>query len=102
MMTLDDAGVTVSHHFGYWKKVMIPADRVLGQHAHKFDHYSLLMKGIATVETDKSKQTYRAPSIIFIEAGVQHKVTAFEDTEWWCLHETDERDVCKIDESLIV
>jgi quercetin dioxygenase-like cupin family protein len=100
-MTLDDANVTVTHHFGYWKRTLIPAGVELAQHNHKAGHHSLLMKGAARVETDTSRRVYYAPSIVFIPAGKPHKVTALESVEWWCLWETDERDIAKIDEALI-
>jgi quercetin dioxygenase-like cupin family protein len=100
-VTLDEANVTVSHHFGYWKKTMIQAGVFLEQHAHKFDHHSLLIKGAARVEVEASSRVYYAPNIIFIPAGKKHKVTALADVEWWCLHETDEIDVAKIDGELI-
>jgi quercetin dioxygenase-like cupin family protein len=100
-MTLEEAAVSVSHHFGYWKRTLIPAGIFLGQHSHKEGHYSLILKGAARVETEDSSRVYHAPNIVFIEAGKKHKVIALDDVEWWCLWETDERDIAKIDESLI-
>lgn len=103
-LTDDDlkaAGVEVAHHFMYGKETHIPAGKVLQQHKHKYDHFSLLMKGRAMVECDGKRDMHNAPTVIFIKAGVVHTVTAVKDVEWWCMHETDERDIAKIDESLI-
>lgn len=97
----EEFGVQITHHFGYWKRTLIPAGVMLGQHKHKFDHFSLLIKGMAKVEVDGEWKFYKAPSIITIEAGKIHNVTSVDNVEWWCLHETDERDVSKIDEAFI-
>jgi quercetin dioxygenase-like cupin family protein len=94
-------GIFIAHHFMYAKETRIPAGVRIDQHKHTFDHYSMLLKGICTVEVDGERQHYRAPTVITIAAGKAHSVFAHEDCEWWCLHETDERDVSKIDEALI-
>lgn len=98
---LNAAGVGVAHHFMYAKETHIPAGAELTQHKHKYDHYSMLLKGRALVECDGVREYHNAPTVILIKAGIVHKVTAVRDCEWWCLHETDERDIAKIDESLI-
>jgi quercetin dioxygenase-like cupin family protein len=94
-------GVKIVHHFMYGKETHIPAGVLLGQHSHKHDHYSLLMKGLVRVTVDDEELTYSAPTIITIKAGKRHAILALKDSQWWCLHETDERDVAKIDEGLI-
>jgi quercetin dioxygenase-like cupin family protein len=85
----------------YAKQADIPQGVRLGQHLHKYDHYSLLLKGAVRVSCDGVIATYTAPAVIFIRKEVAHEVTALTDAQWWCLHETDERDLAKIDESLI-
>jgi hypothetical protein len=44
---------------------------------------------------------YKAPACIKIKAGVNHVVHALEDSEWFCVHATEETDANKIDQVLI-
>lgn len=101
MSNLADVGVAIAHHFMYAKSARIPAGVVLQQHAHKHDHYSLLLEGSVMVWANAEVKRYFAPTVILIPKGVSHEVTAITDTHWWCLHETDERDLDVIDKSLI-
>ncbi|HTD89238.1 MAG TPA: cupin domain-containing protein [Burkholderiales bacterium] len=99
-MTLP-AGVSIKHHFMYAKENIISAGMKVPQHRHKYDHYSMLVKGSAGVQVDGNTVLYTAPALILIEAGKEHMVTAITGVEWWCLHETDERDVAKIDAAVV-
>lgn len=103
-MTLDDAGVGIVHHFVggmYAKETHIPAGVKLLQHAHEFDHLSILVRGSALVEVDQSRHVYHAPAFITIAAGKLHQVTAITDVCWACLHATDETDLDKIDGAIV-
>jgi quercetin dioxygenase-like cupin family protein len=93
-------GIEITHRFMYAKDTRIPEGVVIEQHVHKYDHYSMLLEGTACVTTALTRKVYTAPAIIKIQAGVAHSVEAKTRVIWWCLHETDERDLSKIDESL--
>jgi len=97
-----DLGVV--HNFSdglYAKQMVIPKGYVVGQHAHKYSHLSILAKGKVIVKTDKAKKEYTAPACLEIKEGVNHAIEALEDTVWFCVHATDETDIEKIDEVLI-
>jgi len=94
----------VEHHFSdglYAKEISLPKGYVIGQHAHKYSHLSVLAKGKVLVETDDWKKEYSAPACIDIKAETYHKITTIEDTTWFCIHATEETDLQKIDEVLI-
>ena len=94
----------IEHHFSdglYAKRMVIPKGFEAGQHAHKFSHLSILAKGRVLVKTDGSQKEYVAPACIEIVAGVNHAIQALEDSEWFCIHATDEKDVENIDQVLI-
>jgi quercetin dioxygenase-like cupin family protein len=94
----------VIHHFSsglYAKQMMLPADHFAVSHAHTYDHLSILAKGRVTVEIQGVETEYTAPTCINILAGKHHKITAHEDSAWFCIHATDETDISKIDEVLI-
>lgn len=96
--------MTIEHHFLpglYAKRTHIPAGHVGMQHAHTYDHCSVLVKGSAMVGDGVTYRTHHAPAHIVIPAGQQHEVRALTDIEWWCIHATDETDPAKVDEVLV-
>ena len=63
---------------------------------------SVLAEGCAVVWQGDSQETYYAPAIINIKAGVQHSVEAVNGrVVWLCIHATDETDESTVDEVLI-
>ena len=56
-------------------------------HAHTFDHLTLLASGKLSVEANGETTEYIAPTMIYINAEVKHKLTALEsDTVAYCIH----------------
>jgi quercetin dioxygenase-like cupin family protein len=95
----------IKHHFSsglYAKQMYLPKDYFAVSHAHTYDHLSILAKGKVIVATDESKTTYIAPVCIEIKKGLHHSITALEDAVWFCIHATEETDVDKVDEVLIM
>jgi quercetin dioxygenase-like cupin family protein len=94
----------IEHHFSdglYAKKMRIPKGYEAGQHAHKYSHLSILAKGRVLVKTDAGQKEYAAPACIEIKSGVLHVIQALDDSEWFCIHATQETDVEKVDQVLI-
>ena len=94
----------VKHNFSdglYAKEMFVPKGYIVGQHAHKFSHLSILAKGKVIVRTDEGVTEYSAPACLEIKEGINHAIEALEDTVWFCIHATDETDVDNIDEVLI-
>jgi quercetin dioxygenase-like cupin family protein len=94
----------VKHHFSdglYAKRMVIPKGYEVGQHAHTYSHLSVLAKGRVLVKTDAGQKEYIAPACIEIKSGVLHVVQALEDSEWFCIHATNETDLEKVDQVLI-
>ena len=94
----------IKHYFSdglYAKRIVIPKGYEVGQHAHKYSHLSILAKGHVSVRTNNSQKEYIAPACIDIEANVFHAIAALENSEWYCIHATDEKDLSKIDQVLI-
>jgi len=94
----------ISHHFGggiYAKETIISSGKWLVQHAHKFDHLSILAQGTVELITDAGTQVITAPSCITIEAGLHHGVRSLTDVVWFCIHATDCTDADIIDTVII-
>lgn len=105
MLGLFEIDLGIQHHFSsgvYAKEMHIPVGYVVGSHAHKFDHMSLLAKGTVLVKTDDGEEQYSAPAVITIKAETHHEIHALEDTVWFCIHATEETDASKVDEVLIM
>jgi quercetin dioxygenase-like cupin family protein len=95
----------IKHNFSsglYAKEMTVPKGYIIGTHAHKFAHLSILAKGKVIVKTDESEAIYEAPACLEIKDGINHAIEALEDTVWFCIHATNETDVNKIDEVLIL
>jgi len=93
----------VVHHFSdglYAKQFFVPKGYMVGQHSHLYSHLSILAKGSVILKTDDYNIEYVAPACIEIKKGVNHFIEALEDTIWYCIHQTDEKDISKIDEVL--
>lgn len=63
------------------------AGAILGEHEHKFDHISLLVKGRVKIEVkDHPAKEFTGPTFIIIRKDKAHRITALEDeTVIFCL-----------------
>ena len=72
-----------------WIKMMTfkePGDFIPG-HVHVFDHPTLLSQGVVDVEVEGEVTRFTAPSVIYIEKGKSHKLTAVTaNTVACCIH----------------
>jgi quercetin dioxygenase-like cupin family protein len=99
-----DVDLGIAHHFSggvYAKQMHLPKGYKALSHPHKYDHMSILAKGVVCVETDYTKTNYHAPAVIDVKAGTNHAITALEDVTWFCIHATEETDADAIDNVLI-
>jgi quercetin dioxygenase-like cupin family protein len=98
------AQIPTQHHFGagvYLRETHLAKNMAVVSHAHKYDHLSVLASGTVLVSTDTEENTYTAPAVIEIKAGVMHKVVALAPSVWFCVHATDETDAEKVDRVLV-
>lgn len=94
----------LKHHFSdglYAKESFIPKGMKAPKHVHNYSHLSILASGKVSVETEDSCVIYDAPACIEIKAGIFHEIRAIEDSIWFCIHATDEKDESKVDQVLI-
>jgi len=102
------SGLGIGHHFSdglYAKEIHIPASHFIVGHRHEYSHLSILAQGEVDVVTrhdgEARHRRYTAPACIDIPAGVHHEIRALRDSVWFCVHATDEKDLNKVDETLI-
>lgn len=101
---MQPVSVLAHNFFGgvYAKTCVIEEGFEVKQHAHNYDHMSILSEGCAVVWRDGEQETYYAPAVIKMPAGVEHSIEAVNGRAvWFCIHKTDETDVTKVDDVLI-
>lgn len=94
----------IRHHFNgrvYMKEMHLPAGHFAETHKHTFPHSSVVLRGRVLLEVDGVTTEHEGPECITIGAGAVHTITALTDSEWYCIHETDETDPARIDHTLI-
>ncbi len=94
----------IKHYFTdglYAKEMRLPKLHYAVSHRHAYDHFGALFSGKVVVEVNGSETEYEAPAFILVKAGDEHKITALEDTIWFCVHQTEETNVDNIDQVLI-
>jgi hypothetical protein len=72
-----------------WIKMMqfVNAGDSIPGHKHNFNHGTVLTQGSVEVDVVGEKTTFIAPNIIYIQKGLQHKITALEaNTVVLCIH----------------
>lgn len=81
-------GVTGEPFFvgdGFAKVFRMPADRVIGQHAHKTDHLGVLLLGTVGVSVEGTLTRYDAPAQLVLKAGVPHEIYSVTPALWACV-----------------
>lgn len=94
----------ISHHFSdgvYAKQMSLKQGYTAVTHKHNYDHLSILAQGEVYITANGVKSRFKAPFCIDIKAGVSHSIDAIEDSIFYCVHRTDEKDIDKVDETLI-
>jgi mannose-6-phosphate isomerase-like protein (cupin superfamily) len=101
-MTMPDAAIGCVANL--WSKQM--HFKKLGDteqgHSHKFDHLTLLASGSLQVIVDGAVSEFKAPQMIYIEAGKVHELIALEDnTVAYCIHALRDDEGIILDPSMI-
>jgi quercetin dioxygenase-like cupin family protein len=62
-------------------------------HIHSYDHITLLAYGSVRVHVDDNQTDFKAPQMIYIQAGKRHYIEALEDgTVAYCVHALRDKD----------
>lgn len=66
-------------------------------HVHNYDHITLLAHGSVRVHVDDKTTDFKAPYMIYIQAGKSHFIEALEDgTVAYCVHALRDSDTEEI------
>ena len=94
----------VAHFFSdgvYAKQLTLLKGHIALTHKHIYDHLSILAQGEVELTLDGIKTRFTAPTCIDIKAGIEHQIEALTDSTFFCVHSSNEKDINKIDETLI-
>ena len=94
----------IAHFFSdgiYAKQILLLENDTAQTHVHQYDHLSILAYGKVVIAVDGKQLIYIAPACIEIKAGQAHSILAVENSVFYCIHASNEKDINKIDEVLI-
>lgn len=105
VVELNQEASTIEHFFTegvYARKMEIRAGTQVPTHKHVYDHLSILAKGRVRVAVGLVIQEYVAPAMIEIKKDIAHKITALEDSVWFCVHATTATDIESLEQTVIL
>lgn len=86
----------------YVRKITMPAGAVILGHEHKTEHLNIVQSGEAEVVIDGKPRRITGPCVFTSKAGVRKALLIIREMVWLTVHPTDETDLGKLEEALIV
>lgn len=93
------------HSYGdgcYVRQIFMPKGTLIISKLHKKTHPYFVMTGVASVATENGVETIQAPYQGITQAGTKRALYIHEDMVWTTVHVTNETDLDKIEEEIIV
>ena len=104
MLQHEQVDVPLDHFFAhgvYIRQGAIPANTLIVGHEHRFEHVCVLLKGRITLATPDGVTTLAAPLTWVAKPGRKVFYT-HEETVMQNVHATNERDLDKIEDELVI
>lgn len=92
------------HYFApgmYGRELAIPRDTVVVGKIHRHRHLTLLIKGTATINTDRGMEKITAPHVWVSQEGAKRALYTESDCVFFTCHATNETDFEKLEAELI-
>lgn len=105
LLPIDQIECPLTHRFApgiYLREIFMPAGAFVIGHEHKTEHFNIILKGYARVLVDNEALDIHAPITFVSKPGVRKVLYIYEDMVWQTVHPTDETDLDKLEELLIV
>ena len=102
---MDQVECPVTHRFSpglYLREILIPKGTLIIGKIHATEHFNIILQGEVTVVTALEKKRLKAPCTFTSKAGEQKVVYAHSDCIWQTTHVTEETDLARIEEEVIV
>lgn len=97
--------VPVQHHFApgvYMRQMDAAAGTLVVSKMHRTEHMNILVKGSLTVATENGIQLMTAPCVLKSMPGTKRIGYFHEYSSWITVHPTEETDLEKIEQQVIV
>ena len=105
MLSTQQVEIPLFHAFSpgvYLRQVTMPSGTFVIGHQHKTEHFNIVLSGRASVFMDGMVHEVVAPAIIKSNANVRKLLFIHETMIWATIHPTDETDLVKLEDELIV
>ena len=101
----DVIDVPVQHHFApgvYMRQMDAAAGTLVVSKMHRTEHFIFFLKGSCSVLTDDGVELIKAPCVLRTMPGTKRIGYFHEDSSWITVHPTEETDLEKIEQQVIV
>lgn len=106
LLDLPQVNIPVAHRFApgvYLREVLIPAGTFVIGHEHKTEHFNVVLSGtVILFHGDGKIESISGPAIFVSKPGVRKVLFSWTDTRWTTIHPTEETDIEKLEDALIV
>jgi hypothetical protein len=105
MLQQEQAETETIHHFSdgiYARELRIPAGVCIVGALHKTRHFMMVSKGRCSIATHEGSKIVEAPYMVETQPGIKRVVYAETDTVMTTFHVTNETDIEKIAEQILV
>ena len=104
LATLPQVNPEPVHYFApgmYGRELAIPADTIMVGKIHRHQHITMLIKGEATINTDKGMERIAAPYVWISQVNAKRALVTHTDCVFFTCHATSETDLDKLEAELI-
>jgi len=105
LLRLPQVDCPLVHRFApgvYLREIFMPAGTFIIGQQHKTEHFNIILRGRARVSIDGVVQIIEAPFTFVSHIDVRKVLYIEEDMVWQTVHPTNETDLGKLEEQLIV
>jgi quercetin dioxygenase-like cupin family protein len=105
LIDLPQLDLPLTHRFApglYFREIFMPQGALVIGHEHKTEHFNVVLTGKAMVQIDGKVEIIAAPSVFVSKPGIRKVLYILEDMRWATLHPTDETDIAKLEDLLII
>lgn len=105
MREMPQVDIPLVHRFSnglYAREIFIPKGTILVGKIHRYESLNIVSMGDITVLTEDGAKRVQAPYTVVSPPGTKRVGFANEDTVWTTIHATDETDLGKLEDDLIL
>lgn len=105
LLKMPQVELPVIHHFfhkGYGREMHIPAGTMLTGKVHKETSLNILLEGEIALLTPEGEKRVSAPYVVVSPPKTKRLGYAYTDCRWICIHGTEEVELDKIEEEVIL